>query len=145
MLGILFRCIALFPLLTAAYPQGFNVQGEKARSVTNVDAAKSFVSVDGRFAIALPEMISGFYDISSNTSIGRIPGVSYSWRMAEGTYTVSLLDRPDDTGNVERFFDGVRDGILSQLKSANATLAKEEGLHLGKIPGRQLRIEALSN
>ena len=74
-----------------------------------------------------------------------MPGVSYSWRMAEGTFAVSHLDRPDPTTDVERFFDGFRDGVMSQLKAANATLVKEESLPLGKIPGRQLRIEVQNN
>lgn len=123
--------------------QGFGVQSGSAPSVIG---AGTFVSMEGRFSIGLPQMQHGFSTVSFEILAGRATGDSYSWRMKEGTFSAGFADAPlspnePDTGKV--LLAKVRESTVTFASSKNGTLS-ERSIELDKHAGTELRIEFTS-
>ena len=76
----------LFPLALAfscrpVFAQGFSVENKSAPSVVE---GVTFVSLEAKFTIALPQTQQGFRPLSIDTPVGRATGDAYSWTMKEG-------------------------------------------------------------
>jgi hypothetical protein len=137
-------CLALTLFLTAQarplFGQGFEVTNRTAPSVIG---AGSFVSLEGRFSIGLPQTNHSFTTVSIEILGGRATGDSYSWRMKEGTFSTSFADAPQslnepDTGKV--LLAKVRNETVAFANSKNGILS-ERTIELDKHAGTEFRIE----
>ncbi len=135
---------ALALILTAyAWPsvgQGFEV---KAKSEPSVIGAGTFVSLSGRFSIALPQMKHAFGALSIETPAGRATGDSYSWRMKEGTFSAGFVDAPqssDEASTTKSLIAKVREPLVIFANSNNGKLS-ERSVELDKQAGTEVRIE----
>jgi hypothetical protein len=114
-----------------------------------VIGAGKFVSLEGRFSIALPQTNHAFSGTSLETSAGRATGDSYSWRMKEGTFSVGFLDAPRSTNSPNESDTGklllakVRESTVTFANSKNATLG-ERSIEVNGLPGTELRVEFTS-
>ena len=134
-----------FTLILTAYArpvlgQGFDVQSKSAPSVIG---AGTFVSLEGRFSIALPQMKHGFSAISIETPVGRAAGDSYIWKMKEGLYTVGFVDAPQSSNELE-----TSKGLLAKVRETTVTFAdanngklSERAIELDKHGGTEIRVE----
>ena len=103
--------------------------------------AKHFVSADGRFSIALPE-VSG-QPIRMNLGIGMFVGMGYSWLMSEGSYNLYYADKPADVRarSDPKIIGLMRAPILWQMRLDKGKSAREMPIHMGYIYGREYHWE----
>src|SRR5688572_28639446 len=84
----------VFTLLAAngnpGLAQGFRVESKEAPSVVE---GGSFVSLQGRFSIALPKHHHSFGPLAVETSFGTAKGDTYGWNMKEGTFSTGYMMR----------------------------------------------------
>ena len=136
----------VFTLLLTTYAppvqgQGFEVHSKSAPSVIG---AGTFVSLEGKFSIALPPMKHGFRPLSIETPAGRANGDAYIWAMKEGNYTAGFVDAPqawDEPETSKRVFANLREGMASFANSNNGKLVSERSIELDKHAGLEVRIE----
>lgn len=120
--------------------QGFSVESRVPPSVTVTD---KFVSLEGRFSIALPKDFHGFQPLSFDTAAGRVNGDSYTWRMKEGTFNIQYVTFPrvlEDPNSVKKILDGGRDGLMAQATASQGKFDGERDLSLQGHPGREIRV-----
>ena len=136
--------LALALLLTThagpALGQGFEV---KSRPEPSVVGAGTFVSLSGRFSIALPPMKHAFRPLSIDIPGGRASGDSYIWVMKEGLFTAGFVDAPQSSNDS----DASR-SLLTKFREALVTLAdanngklSERPIELNTQSGTEVRIE----
>ena len=130
-------------LLTSARPifaQGFSVENRAAPSV--VDGG-TFVSLEGRFSIALPQMKHGFSSTSIEIPAGRATGDFYTWKMKEGVYTVGFVDAPQSSNEAETSKALVAKARATTVTFADSNNGKltERSIALDKHPGTEIRVE----
>lgn len=121
--------------------QGFEIQSKSAPSVIG---AGTFVSLEGKFSIALPKMKHGFSPLSVETPQGRATGDSYIWNMKEGAYTAGFVDAPvpwDTPETSKGVFANVREGMVTFATSNKGRLINERAIQLDKHAGMELRFE----
>ncbi|MFN2511939.1 MAG: hypothetical protein ABR568_10915 [Pyrinomonadaceae bacterium] len=124
--------------------QEFSVENKSAPSVVG---AGTFVSLQGRFSIALPQQQHGFRGLSIPTPTGIATGDSYDWRMKEGAFTAGYVDAAqplDDAEMSERAFASVRESMEKLAKESGGKLVSEKQIELNKHPGRELRVAFLA-
>jgi hypothetical protein len=63
-----------------AFAQSFSVE---SRTPPSVVGAGTFVSLEGKFTIALPQGMHGFRPLVFNTAAGRAAGDAYDWHRAD--------------------------------------------------------------
>lgn len=121
--------------------QGFSVQSTSAPSVVG---AGTFVSLQGRFSLALPQQPHAFRGLSIATPVGNATGDSYEWRMKEGAFTAGYVDagQPlDDPETSKLAFASVRESLEKSVRSSGGNLVSEKQIKLNKVQGRELRVE----
>jgi hypothetical protein len=124
--------------------QGFSVESKSAPSVVG---AGTFVSLQGRFSIALPQQQHGFRGISIPTPAGKATGDSYEWRMKEGAFNAGYVDAAqplDDPETSKRVFASVREGLEQLGKETGGKLVSEKQIEVNKHQGRELKFEFFS-
>lgn len=134
-----------FTLLLNAYVRPSNGQGfsVESKSAPSVIGAGTFVSLSGRFSIALPQMQHGFSAMSIETPAGRANGDQYIWKMKEGTFTAGFVDAPQSANEPE-----ITKGLLAKVHETIVTFANsnngklsERSIEPGKHAGTEVRIE----
>ncbi len=136
--------ISLIICSTGVQAQGFKVESNKPTSLSDSSSSQSFTSLDGRFVISLPEEVDAYQPISLKTPTGTATGQGYSWRTAEGQFTVMYLDMPDPLNNpnaANLLLDQVCEQALTQVTAAKGKLIKENSITLSAHPGRELKVE----
>ena len=136
----------MFTLLLAihgrpVFSQGFTVESKSAPSVV---AAGTFVSLEAKFSIALPQSLHGFRSLTMDTILGRATGDSYSWTMKEGAFTAGYVDASqawDDQETSKKVFASIRDGLVAWADSKNGKLITERQIEFDKRPAMELKIE----
>src|SRR6185503_15966657 len=102
-------------------------------SAPSVIGAGTFVSLEGRFSIALPQMKHGFRPLSVETPSGRATGDAYVWAMKEGNYTAGFVDAPeawDEPETSKRVLTNLREGMASFATSNKGKLVSEKSIEL---------------
>ncbi len=133
--------LALAVFVTQAFAQGFSVESKSPPSVVG---AGPFVSLEGRFSIALPAGTHGFRPVALDTPSGRLTGDAYNWTMKEGSFTAGFADAPqpmDDAETVARIFGSIREGLSAWANSKNGKLAGDRQLDMDKHPGLEVKLE----
>ena len=123
-------------LQQSAYAQGFRVE---SKSPPPPAGSETFISMDGRFSIALPRQISAYAPQSANTPEGRVEGSVFTWKTAEGLFMSGYIERPEMLESMSKqVLDYLHNTYLS---SGKGKLIAETDISLGGHPGRELRIE----
>jgi len=131
----------LAPYVRSVFAQGFSVESKSPPSVVG---GHTFVSLEGRFSIALPQSQHGFRPLSIETAVGRATGDAYSWTMKEGSFTAGYVDASqswDEPDTSTRVFAGIRDGLVSWAGSKNGKLVGERQISFEKHPTLELKLE----
>jgi hypothetical protein len=120
--------------------QGFSVTSDTPpQPIQNgSEEAQTFVSLQGRFTISLPEQVSAYSAISASVPEGRIEGDSFSWRTSGGHFEVSYIDLPSGLAT-KAVFDRSRDNKL--MLNRKAKLAGESNISLAGNEGRETKFE----
>lgn len=128
-------------LVSPVFAQGFSVEGKSDQSVVG---AGPFVSLEGRFSIALPQQTNGFRPLTINSEVGKMTGDAYNWTMKEGSYTAGFVDiaQPmEDAVASGRLFAGIRDGLVAWAGTKNGKLIGERPMTFDKHPALEVKLE----
>lgn len=92
-------------------------------SIGSIPPSEQFVSLEGRFKIALPKSLSGFAALSPKQTGTNATGQQYTWKFAEGDVVFFFLDFPDSalTGSVAdlaRIAENSREQIIGRIPDA---------------------------
>ena len=130
---------ALLTLSIATVGQNPNQPNGGKSAVKPGEPAKPFVSTEGRFAIALPE-IKG-EPLALNLGIGRYLGKGFSWLQSQGSYTIVYADKPPDVRprSDPKILALMRTPILWQMQLDKGKKAYEIPMRMGFILGREYR------
>jgi len=123
------------------FAQGFSVENKSAPSVVG---SGTFVSLEGKFTIALPQTQHAFRPLSIDTPVGRATGDAYSWTMKEGSFTAGYVEASqtwDDQETSKRVFAGIRDGLVAWAGSKNGKLISERQIESDHHPALELKLE----
>jgi len=128
----------VFTLLAAngnpGLAQGFRVESKEAPSVVE---GGSFVSLQGRFSIALPKHHHSFGPLAVETSFGTAKGDTYGWNMKEGTFSTGYIDALEileEPETSKQLFDGLRAGLAAWVGSKNGKLISERTIDRQEHP-----------
>jgi len=115
--------------------------GSQAQPVKPADPAKPFISTDGKFSIALPE-VSGD-PVSWDVGIGKFTGQGYTWHMSECSYTLYYADKPGDmrSRNAGRVLETFRRQVLYQMQVEKGKNRLDMPIRMGYYPGREFKWE----
>ena len=132
---------AITALASQVLAQGFRVDSKTSPSVVG---AGPFVSLEGRFSIALPQGANSFRPLAIETPAGKMTGDAYNWAMKEGSYTAGYVDAPqsmEDSDSNARMFAGIRDGLAAWATSKNGKLISDRRMELDKHPAMEVKLE----
>lgn len=141
------NCLLLVFLIATSIvvqAQGFKAEGNKKTSLSDSSAAQSFTSLEGKFGISLPEVVSAYQPLSLKLPAGTATGQGFVWRMAEGEFTILYLDMPpppNSPNDPNLLLDGVRETALTQVAAAKGKIIKENSITLSSYPGREFKVE----
>ena len=113
------------------------------REAPSVVGAQTFVSLDGRFSIALPAR-KGFGPLTIPTPFGNATGSLYQWETREGTFGVGHADafQPLQDPEIARdFFKSATDRFNKVATANSGTVATVKQITLDKYPGIEQRVE----
>jgi hypothetical protein len=133
--------LATLVLVSPVFAQGFSVESKSPPSVVG---AGPFVSLEGRFSIALPAGTHGFRPLSLDTPAGRLTGNAYNWTMKEGRYTAGFVDGAQSMEDAEArasIFGNIRDGMAAWAISKNGKVTGDRLVELDKHPGLEVKLE----
>ena len=139
--AIVLAVFATVVLVSPAFAQGFSVESKSPPSVVG---AGPFVSLQGRFSIALPKGMHGFRPLAVDTPAGRLTGDAYNWTMKEGRYTVGFVQGPqsmEGAEDVAALFGNVRRGMTAWATSKNGKITSDVQIELDKHPGLEMKLE----
>lgn len=130
--------LVFFALSIAVYTQS-------VPSVTTADTKNPFISIGGRFSIALPEK-AAIAVLGKTLVNGSTQAEGFEWHMSETTISVLFADKPESmhlAGDRE-ILEGVRDSILAMWRfkfhDKERDTSDELVLH-GNTLGREFRWE----
>ncbi|HXR98990.1 MAG TPA: hypothetical protein VN724_00420 [Pyrinomonadaceae bacterium] len=133
--------VAIALLVSQAFAQGFSVESKSPPSVVG---AGPFVSLEGRFSIALPAGTHGYRPVALDTQAGKLTGDAYNWTMKEGSFTAGFADAAqpiDDAESVAKIFGNIRDGMSAWANSKNGKLASDRQFEMDKHPALEVKLE----
>lgn len=133
--------LALAINVRTVFPQGFNVG---TRSAPSVVGGGTFVSLEGKFTIALPQGMHGFRPLSVNTAAGSASGDAYTWTMKEGSFIAGYVDAPQslDVPNVsQKVFENIRKGMDEWARSQNGKLVAQRRIDSEGHPALEVKLE----
>jgi len=141
-----FQRIVLIALATAGlaaqvFAQGFDIESKSPPSVVG---AGPFVSLEGRFSIALPQGIHSFRPLAVDSPAGKMRGDAYLWTMKEGDYTASYVDAPqpmEDADSSARIFANIRNRSTNWVASKNGKIISDKLIELDKHPALELKLQ----
>ena len=139
--ALVLTVFATLVLASPAFAQGFSVE---SKSPPTVVGAGPFVSLQGRFSIALPKGMHGFKPLAVDTPAARLTGDAYNWTMKEGRYTVGFVEGPqsmEGAEDVAAIFGNVRRGMTAWATSRNGKITGDRQIELDKHPGLELKLE----
>lgn len=127
--------------VSPVFAQGFSVESKSPPSVVG---AGPFVSLEGRFSIALPAGTHGFRPLSVDTPVGRLTGNAYNWTMKEGRYTAGFVKGThsmEDADSSTTILGTIRQNMTAFATSKNGKLISDRPVELEKHPGFELKLE----
>jgi hypothetical protein len=125
----------------AVFGQDFSVE---SKTLPSVVGAGTFVSLEGKFTIALPQGMHGFRPLAFNTAAGRAAGDAYDWRMKEGSFIAGYVNAPQTLDGPEmskQVFESIRNGMDSWARSQNGKLVAHKQFDLDGHPALEVKLE----
>lgn len=113
------------------------------REAPSVVGAKTFVSLEGRFSILLPDH-KGFGPLTIPTPFGEARGDLYHWETKEATFGVGHADAAlslDGAVARKQFFDTAAERFNKVAASNNGNVAAVKQITLDKYPGIEQRVD----
>lgn len=113
------------------------------REVPSVVGAKTFVSLEGRYSISLPDH-KGVGPLTIPTPFGEAKGDLYHWETKEATFGVGHADAAmalDGPVARKQFFDSDIERFNKVATSNNGTVAAVKQITLDKYPGIEQRVD----
>ena len=113
------------------------------REPPSVVGAKTFVSLEGRFSISLPEY-KGFGPLTIPTPLGEAKGDLYHWETKEATFGVGHADAAmalDGPVARKQFFDADIERFNKVATTNNGNVAAVKQITLDKYPGIEQRVD----
>lgn len=135
--------IAVFVAITAAHPSTAQTSSS-ARESASLATGGNFITIEGRFAIALPGRNHGFQRLSIPTPFGVAKGDAYVWQLKEGSFIVGHADaaQPVDTPEVsKRLFDLLRASMKRLADENTGALRQDKVFELDKHPAIEQRVD----
>lgn len=127
--------------VSSVFAQGFSVESKSAPTVVK---GGTFVSLEGKFSIGLPQSHNGFRGLSIDTPVGRATGDAYTWKMKEGTFSAGYVDASlslDDPEMSKRVFASIHDGMFALARSKNGKVIGERQINFERHPALELKLE----
>ena len=112
------------------------------REAPSVVGARTFVSNEGRFSIALPG-VTGFGSLTIPTPFDEAKGDLYQWRTREATFGIGYADasQPLDQPEVANtFFKSETERFNKAATSNSGSIAAVKQITLDKCPGIEQRV-----
>lgn len=134
--------ICLLVIFSAhAFAQGFKVESQTPPPIP----PQTFTSLEGRFTIDLPQQVSGFRGITTETPKGRITlGDAYSWRLPYTQYEIGYIDptlAPNFSGDGKAFVDHVAAALAEQMATKNGKLLSNVEITMAGGYAREVKFE----
>lgn len=108
---------------------------------TSVVGASTFVSLEGRFSISLPNH-NGFGPFTVPTPFGNARGHVYQWQTKEATFGAGFADAAqplDDPRTLKQFFNGATELFKTVATANSGNVAPVRQITLDKYPGIEQR------
>ena len=122
--------------------QGFKVESKNPPKATG---SEIFTSLDSRFSIALPQLISGFGPISVDSPRGKVTiGSSYSWRLEGTEFQVGHVDysaMPNVPADPKILVGNVAGGAAAETVQKGGKLLSNNEVTIQAGVGREIRVE----
>ena len=134
--GVVLILFAIGSLVSPVFGQAVKTE--------SVVGAGPYLSLEGRFSIALPLVPSGFKPLSVDSAVGKMHGDAYTWKMKEGSFTVGYVDATqpiDDAVTTAKIFASIRDGLASLASSRNGKVAAEKQIEIDKHQVLEVKLE----
>ena len=113
------------------------------REAPSVVGARTFVSNEGRFSIALPG-VNGFGSLTIPTPFDEAKGDLYQWRTREATFGIGYADasQPLDQPEIAKtFFKSATERFNKAAISNSGSIAAVKQITLDKHPGIEQRVD----
>ena len=142
--GLVLSILGLALMLTDVRPalaQDFSVESKTPPSVVG---AGTFVSLEGKFTIALPQGMHGFRPLSVNTAAGRASGDAYTWTMKEGSFIAGYVEAPqplDGPDLSQKVFENIGNGMGTWARSQNGRLVTQRRIDAEGHPALEVKLE----
>lgn len=128
------------------FAQGFSVEKKKPPSPDSLKGADSFMSLEGRFSIALPQQISGYGPLSEDTPNGRVTyGDAYNWLLEGARFDVLSAEKVKpvaDTAEAKALLSRMAEGMKAEVTQKGGKLLSDTEISIAGYPGRELRFES---
>ena len=146
---LLIVLLLLFALQTFIAAQGpaVTTPSSPAREPPSVLTGGNFISLQGRFTVALPQQNNGFHELALPTPFGQAKGDAYRWQMKEASFVVGYAnaEQPIESPEIaEKVFDALREDFRKIAVSNNGRVWKEKQIELGGHRGIEQRLDMFS-
>ena len=113
------------------------------REAPSVVGSRTFVSTEGRFSIALPN-VNGFGSLTIPTPFDDAKGDLYQWRTREATFGIGYADAPqplDQPDVAKTFFKSATERFNKAATTNSGSIAAVKQITLDKYPGIEQRVD----
>lgn len=115
------------------------------REPPSVTGASTFVSLEGRFSISLPDRQGfGFGTLTMPTPFGNAKGDLYQWQTKEATFGVGYADAAqplNDPETAKQFFNAATESFKKLAAANSGNVAAVKQITLDKYPGIEQRAD----
>ncbi|MDX6692602.1 MAG: hypothetical protein QOF02_205 [Blastocatellia bacterium] len=117
--------------------------GASARPPSAAPEAATFISLDGRFTIALPSVVSAQKPLKAQTAVGQIEGQTFVWSTARGRFSVTYIDYPKQLADKAKplLLDELREELVNIAGKSEGSFKGEREMSISGHAGRELRAE----
>lgn len=139
--------LTLFIAVSVAFAGAHSSAAQTPSSVSesaSLAAGGNFMTIEGKFAIALPGRTHGFQRLSIPTPFGVAKGDAYVWQLKEGSFIVGYADatQPVDTPEVSKqLFDLLRASMKRLADENTGALRQDKVFELDKHPAIEQRVD----
>ncbi len=117
-------------------------------SINTLPAKQSFVSLDGRFSLALPNQTHGFAALSPKQLGTQATGMQFTWKFQEGEAIVMFVDFPESDlkgteEELQKISTNTKNSILKNFPQGK--VIDEKFFKLGEFPASKASFELSEN
>lgn len=117
-------------------------------SMSILPAKQVFVSLDGRFSVALPQQTQGFAALSPKQLGTQATGMQFTWKFQEGDAIVMFVDFPETDlkgtkEELQKISDNLNSAVLKNFPQGKAI--DDKFFKLGEFPASQTSFELGNN